>query len=128
MPSRGFFAEGRPGRRRLPRRPDPVGFAPPLPQLLIQPGPQGRHALLRPGDGLRLDLLGLFKTNILIDPGLDRAVVHLAGPLEAIPECAQGAGVDLRPLEKIQGQKRKGVFHVTAPLQIRLPPSPGGRP
>ena len=41
--------------------PDPEGLAAPLRQFLLQPGPQGGHALLVPDEGLRLDILGLFK-------------------------------------------------------------------
>ena len=70
----------------LSASPDPVELASPFPQALVQPGAQGCHALLCPGEGLRLNVLGLFKADVLIDPGLDGAIVHLSRPLEAVAE------------------------------------------
>ena len=74
----------------LSASPDPVELASPFPQALVQPGAQGCHALLCPGEGLRLNVLGLFKADVLIDPGLDGAIVHLSRPLEAVAEGAEG--------------------------------------
>ena len=91
--------------------PDPVELASPFPQALVQPGAQGCHALLCPGEGLRLNVLGLFKADVLIDPGLDGAIVHLSHPLEAVAEGAEGAGKNLRLLQKVQGQKCEWIFH-----------------
>lgn len=56
---------------------DAVWLAAPLPEPLLQPCPQGIHALLRPGDRHRLHVLGQLKAHILVYPALDLAVSGL---------------------------------------------------
>ena len=79
---------------------DAVWLAAPFPEPLLQPCPQGIHALFRPGDRHRLHVLGQLKAHILVYPALDLAVSGLAGPLEPVAEGPDGAGIDLGLLQK----------------------------
>ena len=76
-----FIGLPRPGRSRFP-----------VPAGARSARSAGCHALLCPGEGLRLNVLGLFKADVLIDPGLDGAIVHLSRPLEAVAKVPREPG------------------------------------
>lgn len=94
---------------------DAVGLRAPLPELLLQPAPQGRHALLRPVKGLRLNMFRQLKAGVFIDPRLNPAAPGPALPLEAVAEGPEAPGIYLRLGEKSNVQKRETALHAHPP-------------